>query len=150
MRESEAKRQGWNPEQMNRAAHPHLMRFWRGVAHADAAGRLAALIRCASVVLGRADAVRRHLRRRTRQHETAGDGACWACGHARRRIFHHIIQLQHGGTNARKNTVAICEECHAHIHPHLSMPTWADGRLGREARRRLVAPLDMTPRLIRR
>ena len=32
---------------------------------------------------------------------------------------HHIIQLQNGGNNVRRNKVALCVECHNKIHPWL-------------------------------
>ncbi len=41
---------------------------------------------------------------------------CWVClepAEAR----HHIIELQHGGTNAKRNVIPICRGCHAEVHP---------------------------------
>ncbi len=35
-------------------------------------------------------------------------------------LRHHIIQLQHGGNNGRKNRIALCEVCHNEIHPWLN------------------------------
>lgn len=32
---------------------------------------------------------------------------------------HHIIQLQNGGINSKKNVVSICDCCHSEIHPWL-------------------------------
>ena len=32
---------------------------------------------------------------------------------------HHIIQLQNGGTNEKRNIVALCTLCHDNIHPWL-------------------------------
>jgi hypothetical protein len=32
---------------------------------------------------------------------------------------HHIIQLQNGGLNQKKNIVSLCNSCHAEIHPWL-------------------------------
>lgn len=47
------------------------------------------------------------------------DGPCWCC-HLFRPLFrHHVIQLQHGGTNYHLNIVRICWDCHAKIHPWL-------------------------------
>jgi hypothetical protein len=47
---------------------------------------------------------------------------CFVClGHAHCR--HHIIQLQHGGLNQKKNIVSLCSGCHAEIHPWLKSPT---------------------------
>jgi len=43
---------------------------------------------------------------------------CFVCG-KQGRARHHIIQLQNGGINARRNLVILCEPCHAEIHPWL-------------------------------
>jgi len=36
---------------------------------------------------------------------------------------HHIIQLQHGGLNQKKNIVSLCSSCHSLIHPWLKSTT---------------------------
>jgi GTPase SAR1 family protein len=47
---------------------------------------------------------------------------CFVClGQAHCR--HHIIQLQHGGLNQKKNIVSLCSSCHAEIHPWLKTLT---------------------------
>ncbi len=43
---------------------------------------------------------------------------CFCCGHPPT-ARHHIIQIQNGGLNCRKNVVSLCDECHAEIHPWL-------------------------------
>ncbi len=43
---------------------------------------------------------------------------CFGCG-LRATERHHIIQLQNGGLNCRKNVVVLCHECHKDIHPWL-------------------------------
>ena len=30
---------------------------------------------------------------------------------------HHIIQMQNGGINSRRNLIALCRKCHSQIHP---------------------------------
>ncbi len=45
-------------------------------------------------------------------------GKCFACGKAAR-DRHHIIQIQNGGINSKKNLVSLCGECHETIHPEL-------------------------------
>ena len=43
---------------------------------------------------------------------------CFVCsqpGFAR----HHLIQLQNGGINSRRNLVIVCDSCHSKIHPWL-------------------------------
>lgn len=45
---------------------------------------------------------------------------CFACRRTSRQfVSHHIIQIQHGGSNYARNRVSICEDCHAKIHPWL-------------------------------
>jgi hypothetical protein len=33
---------------------------------------------------------------------------------------HHIIQLQNGGLNSKKNLVSLCDACHSKVHPWMS------------------------------
>lgn len=43
-------------------------------------------------------------------------GLCFAClarGYAR----HHIISIDNGGRNVKKNIVILCQQCHALLHP---------------------------------
>jgi 5-methylcytosine-specific restriction endonuclease McrA len=44
---------------------------------------------------------------------------CKACL-GRAQVRHHIVQLQHGGTNDVRNIVPLCRDCHKKIHPWLS------------------------------
>lgn len=45
---------------------------------------------------------------------------CFCCCTAGRRLYwHHVIQVQHGGSNAPRNLVHICHRCHAAVHPWL-------------------------------
>ena len=45
---------------------------------------------------------------------------CFGCKNRdRRKAWHHVIQIQHGGSNCRGNLVSICEVCHGRIHPWL-------------------------------
>jgi len=61
-----------------------------------------------------------------RAHETgvAKFGyACFSCLNADRRIYvHHIIEIQHGGSNHPRNRVPLCFRCHHHLHPWLVEP----------------------------
>lgn len=34
---------------------------------------------------------------------------------------HHIVQLNNGGINSRRNLVILCNACHAQVHPWLSI-----------------------------
>lgn len=45
-------------------------------------------------------------------------------------VWHHIIQVQHGGSSAPRNVVAICVRCHRTLHPWLEPVTSADHRWG--------------------
>jgi hypothetical protein len=55
---------------------------------------------------------------------------CFSCGSRRQPLnWHHVIQVQYGGSNGPRNRVAICEPCHAAIHPWVkpvsrSVPGW--------------------------
>jgi 5-methylcytosine-specific restriction endonuclease McrA len=51
----------------------------------------------------------------------AGVGKCHACERIGDRVWHHIVQLQNGGSNSPKNLVKVCLPCHAVIHPFLPM-----------------------------
>lgn len=49
---------------------------------------------------------------------------CYSCRRQKRDYHrHHIIQVQHGGSNYVRNIVVICDECHAKVHPWLYAPT---------------------------
>ncbi len=48
---------------------------------------------------------------------------CYGCRRGSRRLVaHHVIQIQHGGSNYLRNRVDVCEDCHAAIHPWLPKP----------------------------
>jgi hypothetical protein len=45
---------------------------------------------------------------------------CFCCRTASRRLYwHHIIEVQHGGSAAPGNLTALCYRCHRVIHPWL-------------------------------
>lgn len=45
---------------------------------------------------------------------------CFVCENkASQSVRHHIIQLQYGGINSKKNIISVCRSCHAEIHPWL-------------------------------
>jgi len=44
---------------------------------------------------------------------------CQNCGAEENLVVHHIVSLSKGGSNELSNLVALCESCHAKIHPHL-------------------------------
>jgi HNH endonuclease len=43
---------------------------------------------------------------------------CFVCGR-KSEERHHIIELQNGGINSKKNVIPICHKCHCSIHPWL-------------------------------
>lgn len=49
--------------------------------------------------------------------------ACGSCGaRGRPLVWHHIIQIQHGGSNLLRNRVPLCDPCHMAVHPWLVTP----------------------------
>lgn len=46
------------------------------------------------------------------------DVGCFACGKDATN-WHHIIQIQHGGSNYVRNRVPLCDPCHGSVHPWL-------------------------------
>lgn len=45
---------------------------------------------------------------------------CFACRNADTKwAWHHVIQIQFGGSNYIRNRVALCERCHSQVHPWL-------------------------------
>jgi hypothetical protein len=55
---------------------------------------------------------------------------CFGCGRSSRQValnWHHVIQIQHGGSNVLRNYVALCSVCHAAVHPWLTASTRPKG-----------------------
>lgn len=69
-------------------------------------------------LLGDIDAMRKEFNQDKSKRLKPND-YCIACGEPAK-LRHHIIQLQHGGTNERENIVAVCHSCNHLIHPWLS------------------------------
>lgn len=63
-------------------------------------------------------AVRREEFRKARRLKGKFRWPCFVCGE-KAEARHHIIELQHGATNAKKNVIPICHRCHAKVHPWL-------------------------------
>jgi len=56
---------------------------------------------------------------------------CFCCLTAERCLYwHHIIQVQHGGSNSPRNFVRLCKACHRRVHPWLEPPTSVEQRHG--------------------
>lgn len=56
---------------------------------------------------------------KTALHPWRRFGNCFACG-APATDRHHIVQLQNGGINSKKNLVSLCANCHGQIHPWMA------------------------------
>lgn len=97
--------------------HALLRAFWRDY-EADHGRRLEILAAYAEIALLRPpewdyDGIREAAWR----HTFTAHG-CTACGTGDRPLaWHHVIQVQHGGSNVPANRIALCEACHAAIHP---------------------------------
>lgn len=44
---------------------------------------------------------------------------CFVCNTGRRLFIHHVVEVQHGGSNDQRNRVALCFPCHQRLHPWL-------------------------------
>ena len=54
---------------------------------------------------------------------------CFGCRSDGRHAWHHIIQIQHGGSNYVRNIVSLCDACHADVHPWLERTATASRRV---------------------
>lgn len=86
--------------------------------------RLGALKRFAEIAITRPaewdfGMVREQAAERTLVHH----GSCFACRKDGKTISHHVVQIQHGGSNYVRNRVDLCERCHAVVHPWLPQPS---------------------------
>ena len=52
------------------------------------------------------------------RHQMRSHAKCFGCG-GTGTARHHIIQIQNGGHDAKRNLVSLCGECHAEVHPWL-------------------------------
>lgn len=100
-----------------------LDEFWRA---AQTGARLELLRAFAEIALMRQEgwdpasvrAEKTFLRPRVQLSSQEG---CFAClGRGIPLHEHHVIQLQHGGSDTARNRVLICEACHGKIHPWLA------------------------------
>jgi hypothetical protein len=56
---------------------------------------------------------------------------CFACLNSERWLYwHHVIQVQHGGSNTPRNLVRLCHDCHRRVHPWLPIGTSVENRFG--------------------
>lgn len=98
-----------------------LTRFWTHCNRYDMSpsARLARLKEFAEIVISKP---KRRIRSWQRNNFVTGfcrrGSRCFACG-LFAKVRHHIIQIQHGGSNSKENIVPLCIGCHAEIHPWL-------------------------------
>lgn len=105
--------------------HVALDEFWRQI-HAGA-DKLALLRAFAEVALVRPAEWKPAEIRADFERLRFGQDQCFVCNFAEVQ-HHHIIQIQHGGSNNRRNFAALCERCHGAVHPWLDVhPTKARG-----------------------
>lgn len=107
--------------------------FWQSVhAHVDRADVLRKLAGVQLATPGRSERLAiRFAFRGVAVWRHRGD-QCFCCFHMDRRLaWHHIIQVQHGGSNSARNMVPLCQWCHQRVHPWLEIrpekrrTTWA-------------------------
>lgn len=100
-----------------------LNEFWRAAHEEFALNRVPLLRAFAEIAIVRpADWNPSVIRANAHEHNLKADG-CFGCRQQKTKLgWHHVIQIQHGGSNYLRNRVAICESCHAAIHPWLPEP----------------------------
>lgn len=106
---------------LSRMAEPQWLSYFWECARDEQVDRLELLQKMASVAVSkyavpkvREDSV---LERRNVQRFAQG---CFVCKvRARTMVWHHIIQVQHGGSSHLLNQVELCQPCHAKVHPWL-------------------------------
>jgi hypothetical protein len=106
-----------------------LTLFWQAAQTSD---RLLLLQTFAEFALVREPGWHPQMERATPHGGVLFGSRCFACGADGGGLQdHHVIQLQHGGSNTARNHVLICRRCHAAIHPWLAdsssrrLPGWS-------------------------
>lgn len=107
-----------DPELLSISEPLALDEFW-AASRDEATDRLKLLRAFAEIAIVRpASWDQRSVRAHAGDHTLAANG-CFACGARRGCAWHHVIQIQHGGSNYLRNLVSVCEACHLEIHPWL-------------------------------
>lgn len=97
-----------------------LDEFWRA-ANTDACNRLALVQAFAEIAIVRpADWNAAAVRAEASTHPLVR-GKCFVCYSAGFAAWHHVIQIQFGGSNYLRNRVQLCATCHAAVHPWLAL-----------------------------
>lgn len=114
----------WKLDRCRRQHGEKLKRFWVRFRVAPTLNeRLDLLKQFAAVKVWREQGYRIvRLRSRAAAAERPLKGFCKCCDGEPARVWHHVIQVQHGGRNKKSNQIALCARCHAAIHPWLRQP----------------------------
>jgi len=97
--------------------------FWTLVQWTD--DRLGLLLVLGHVVIERPASWDQTAVRRDHLSAWAGHSSvppCFACASLEPVYLHHVIEVQHGGSNGRRNQVPLCFRCHQYLHPWLKTP----------------------------
>lgn len=94
--------------------------YYRDIARPDA-DRIAVLRMFAEVAIHRpAEWDPQRVRADATRHHLHADVCFGCCSGDRPIAWHHILQVQHGGSNTPRNRMALCDACHAAVHPWLA------------------------------
>lgn len=138
-----------------------LNEFWRGAWREDV-GRLALLKVFAEIAIVRpADWDYAAVRAAGADRRLSAANGCFVCG-GESSHWHHVIQIQFGGSNYVRNMVPLCAGCHGDVHPWLGLAPktgrtggWTnagdmaaamlDGRKAEMKRPEKPEPMDLSP-----
>jgi 5-methylcytosine-specific restriction endonuclease McrA len=57
------------------------------------------------------------VRHRRRRYGWLKRATCFCCSKAQAAHTHHVVPMQNGGSNSRRNLVGLCKKCHEDVHP---------------------------------
>ncbi len=106
-----------------------LDEFWAEAGRPDAEARLLVLRAFAEIAIAREDGWNTEAIRAASSNHGLSADRCFACYSADRSLqWHHVIQIQYGGSNALRNRVSLCSVCHSAVHPWLPEVQRSRGR----------------------
>ena len=98
--------------------------FWlmsrRGAAPLWLLLQLSAVVLNRPVSWDRAAIRRAHEREPGRFEPRLSKATCFACLSREALYFHHLVEVQNGGSNSLRNKVPLCFPCHQYLHPWLT------------------------------
>lgn len=106
---------------LSKMAEPQWLAYFWECARDERIDRLELLSKMASVAVSRyaLPAVREQSVIERQNISTFHQG-CFVCRRLERSmVWHHVIQVQHGGSAHIQNQVSLCQACHADVHPWL-------------------------------